>query len=127
MKPLIAILLFFSIIPSTVGQEKNFEMKSSLSCEELNPSFESLTEALDQITQSEYRFTESFTIRRKKGLKAGDYYSCDNKTGYIVLQINERQIIYFEVPKSEWKGLTQSNDPDNYIQTLIKPNYSSIE
>jgi len=114
-------------MPPVLGQERNFDVMPSVSCEELGLSFGSLSEALTQITQSEYRITATFTIRRKKGLKAGSFYSCDAINGYLILQIDDNQIVYFEVPKSVWEDLIQSNDPDYYIQTKIKPIYSRME
>ena len=119
-------ILLSGIILSVLGQEKNFNSEPSVSCEELNSSFGSLSEALTQITQSQFRFTESFKIRRKNGLKSGDFYSCDNEKGYLIIHIDDKFEIYREVIIKDWQDLISSNDPDNLIESLIATKYIRI-
>ena len=124
-KFLLSILLS-GIILSVLGQEQNFNTEPSVSCEELNSSFGSLSEALTQITQSQFRFTESFKIRRKKGLKSGDFYSCDNKKGYLIIHIDDQFEIYKEVIIKDWQDLISSNDPEDLLESLITVKYLKL-
>jgi len=119
------VLLLFPVV--TQAQDRNFEVISeTTSCDELPKVFENNSEALGLIVNAKYRLHQNFKIRRKKGLQSGEFYSCDNQVGYLIIWIDQDYEIYREVALDDWETLISSNDPENILETVIIPNYVRI-
>ena len=126
MRPIFLIVALF-IFRSGFTQERNFEVSSPSSCDNLPSYFENADAALSQIETVKFNTTESFRINRKRGLTSGQFYSCDNKTGFLVLEIDGQKVIYRSVEKTLWNELTSTNDPEGFIYQRIKLRYTMIE
>ena len=55
------------------------------------------------------------------------FYSCDGKSGYLVIKVDKKDIIYLEVPETKWKGLISSADINGFYDTEIKGYYDFIK
>ncbi|MDA0197092.1 MAG: hypothetical protein O2887_19110 [Bacteroidetes bacterium] len=109
------------------GQEKNFVIENEKDCSSLSDIFISKQAALNEIESKEFRDSQNFRINRKKGVRAGNYYSCDHATGFLKLFLDEDTLIFIKVPKHVWDGLIQSNDPDGFVESEILNQYFEIE
>ena len=72
-------------------------------------------QAIEKIRRAKYRFDQKFRLTRKQGLQKGEFYSCDNQTGYLVITLDGRESLYFHVNKDFWDSLVTSADPEGYI------------
>lgn len=121
------LLFLFVIAEEIIAQERNFAVTNEKNCNDLSNNFDSLQNALETLRETRFALTQNFNIKRKKGLKSGEYYSCDSQVGYLVILIDESYSIYFNVPKSDWDVLISSNDPEFFIRQEISKKYVRLE
>jgi hypothetical protein len=109
-------MLFLTISP-VFGQEveHNYQVGPQITtCDSLDIDHLTEMEAIKQIRSLKFRFQQSFKLTRRQGFKGGEYYSCDNNLGYLVLNLNESEKLYIEVKKEFWEILIKSSDPEGY-------------
>ncbi len=71
-------------------------------------------EAIEIIKASKFRYTQNFKLTRKQGLMGGNFYSCDNQTGFLIIIYENLDCLYFNISKDEWEALITSKDPEGY-------------
>ncbi len=106
------------IISPAFGQEveHNYRVGPQVTtCDSLVLDHLSESEAIEQIRSSKFRFQQSFKLTRKQGFKGGEYFSCDNNVGYLILKNNDSEKLYVEVQKEFWEFLITSSDPEGYF------------
>ena len=86
----------------------------STNCDSLDLIEISLSESIALIRASTYRFDQSFRLTRKQGLQLGEYYSCDNKEGFLIIKYDGKESLYYKVDKHIWDELISSLDPEGY-------------
>ncbi len=119
MKFGLSTCLLLTVWFTSEAQEKNYEVISTaVTCDKLPTSFENKDQAYELITSSKFRYQQNFKIRRKSGLKAGEFYSCDNEKGFLIAHINSYFEIYIDVSTNDWEALTSSNDPEKLLQSF---------
>ena len=83
-------------------------------CDSLDVVGFSISESIAMIRNSTYRFDQSFRLTRKQGLQLGEYYSCDNKEGLLIIKYDGKESLYYKVDKHIWDELISSSDPEGY-------------
>jgi len=109
------------------AQEKNFVIENEYDCLSISETFISKQAALDEIDSRQFRYSQNFRINRKRGVRAGNFYSCNHSTGFLKLLLDEDTLIFREVPTELWERLIQSNDPDAFVQSELLNEYFEIE
>lgn len=78
-------------------------------------------EAIRTIKGSTFRYTQNFKLTRRQGLMAGAFYSCDNETGYLIIQYDKVEYLYFDMTRKDWELLKSSKDPEGfYLDQKVK-------
>jgi hypothetical protein len=105
-------------------------------CESLPKEFISYSDAMSQIYKNHFTFSDERrenikTISEKKNVKlvcvCGNYYSCDNKTGYaIFIFINGDIFIYEKVPMKIWIEYKKCISTELYYKNNILTKYRCI-
>ena len=85
-----------------------------VTCDSLELASEPLEERLSMIRSAKYRFDQSFRLTRKTGLQQGEYYSCDNLTGYLIIKYDDTFYLYMKVKKNLWDQMLSSSDPEGH-------------
>ena len=99
---------------------------SKTGCDSLLLDGFSFEEALENIESTTFRFHQKFRNSRLSGVQAGQFYSCDGKSGFLLLTVDKRKIIHLDVPKTIWDNLIQSTDPDLLYREKIRTEYPGI-
>ena len=87
-------------------------------CDSLDIIGFSLSESIALIRASTYRFDQSFRLTRKQGLQLGEYYSCDNEVGFLIIKYNGKESLYHKVDRRIWDELISSSDPEGYYLNI---------
>ena len=82
------------------AQEKNFVIENEYDCLSISETFISKQAALDEIDSRQFRYSQNFRINRKRGVRAGNFYSCNHSTGFLKLLLDEDTLIFREVPNA---------------------------
>lgn len=67
------------------------------------------------IRTTQFRFNQEFKLTRKQGLQKGEYYSCDNKSGFLIVKYDNEYFLFTEVQKNIWNELISSADPEQFF------------
>jgi len=117
------MVLFLLSSTSIYGQEieHNYLVgPQNTTCDSLPTSFYNEEEAINLVEQATFRSTEQFKINRNYGVRGGWYYSCDNKTGYLIILIDDHKHLFKMVPKESWEQLTQTTDFESFIINQLR-------
>ncbi|MBN2173966.1 MAG: hypothetical protein JW731_07535 [Bacteroidales bacterium] len=117
------IIVFLHISPDTIGQgiEHNYLVgPQNTSCDSLPKTFANLEKAISLIENATFRSSEKFTINRKFGVQGGWYYSCDNKTGYLIILQDNYKLLFHGVPKSVWDAFIITTDFETFMDENLR-------
>ena len=123
MKKLSIVLL--SLVPILCAGQK---------CGDLPKYFTSYSDALSHIYGTQFSFSDSRSetiqsMSEKKNAKLvdGNYYSCDNKTGYAKFILRPGDVfIYEKIPMKIWDEYKKCVSPDLYYENNIFTKYKCI-
>lgn len=117
MEKSIGFIFCFVIYFSAYGQKQEHNFKvgpNETDCDFLDITDLSVTKSISRIRASKFRFDQSFKITGKQGLQSGVYYSCDNKEGFLIIEINNKKHLFDKVDIQIWKELISSSNPEEY-------------
>lgn len=123
------LFLMLSIVSSSLCVAQDIKHNytvgpQTVTCDSLKLNESSLDISIESIRRTKFRFDQTFKLTRKSGLQRGEYYSCDNKSGFLIIKYNDSENLYQKVEKVIWNKLTSSADPEGYYlkieQQLIK-------
>ncbi len=125
---LIAAVLIGWGTMSLAQDPHNFKMNpEKVDCHKLPSSFESMDRAVDKIENAKFRYGLRFQTSKQKGVMAGSYHSCDNKTAFLVLTIDDKKMVFSDFTMEAWNELTETNDPDGFYAEKIKGKFSLVQ
>ncbi len=115
-------------VPVFSQVEHNYEVgPQSANCDTLDITSYTLGEAISAIDHTTFRYQQQFKISRTYGIMSARFYSCDGNSGYLVIKVDKKDVIYLEVPETKWKGMISSVDINGFYDTEIKGNYNFIK
>jgi predicted AlkP superfamily phosphohydrolase/phosphomutase len=116
-KSILICILMVTLLSKSYSQEVEHNYKvgpQATTCDSLSLERLSETEAIEQIRLTKFRFQQSFRLTRRMGFKGGEFYSCDNINGYLLLKYNDEEQLYVNVKKEYWENLKISSDPEGF-------------
>jgi hypothetical protein len=99
----------------------------STNCDSLQLNGLPVDKMIQIIKNSAFRFDQQFKISRLSGIRGGNYYSCDGKSGFLMVDVDKEIELYVDVPKSTWDEFLLSPDLDGFYERNIKNSYKQIE
>lgn len=131
MKTALITMIFSMLcinVPVFSQVEHNYKVgPQSANCDTLDIASYPLEEARSAIELATFRYQQQFKISRTYGVMSARFYSCDGNSGYLVMKVDKKDLIYMEVPETKWKGLISSADINGFYDTEIKGNYDAIK
>lgn len=117
--------LFFSILTSTQVHAQEVEHNylvgpQKTNCDSLDLNQKELKDKIAEIKQTNFRYTQHFTLNRKEGFQGGWYYSCDNEIGFLVVKRNNKWELYNGVSKATWQEFVHSGSFEKFIDERLK-------
>jgi hypothetical protein len=112
MKYLFAILSLFIF---TTAQSQN--------CHELPSLFTSQQIALYKVKRSNFSFKESIDTSKSSWISGLSFYSCDKKTGFLIMETKSQKYIHQEVPVLLWEKLKKSSSFGTFYNNNIRGKY----
>jgi len=96
-------------------------------CDSLDIDALSFDEAVQLIERSTFRYQQQFKISRTYGIMNARYYSCNGEEGYLIMRVDKKDLLYFDVPKVKWETLISSADINGVYDSEIAGQYRAIE
>ena len=123
MKQIVIFFILKFSLTCIFAQEvkHNFLVEPQLvNCDSLKLVGFSTNQCIDSIRASKFRFDQSFRLTRKQGLQTAEYFSCDNKYGYLIVRYNGLVNLFYTVERCIWNQMISSSDPEGYYLEIKK-------
>lgn len=95
---------------------------SSKNCDEIPIKFSSYEQALNEIQNSSFELQEA-TSKSSSWITDANYYSCDMKTGFLIIETSKREYIHKDVPIKVWEEFNNSSSLGKYYNQNIKKRF----
>lgn len=95
---------------------------NSKNCDEILSKFNSYEQAINEIRKSDFKFQET-TTKSSSWIDEACYYSCDMKTGFLIIETSSQEYIHKNVPIKIWKEFNNSSSLGKYYNQNIKNRY----
>ena len=96
---------------------------NSLDCKTLPNSYESYSKAIALIEQTTFNFTDEVDTSSSSWIRKANYYSCDNSTGYLIIETDSENYIHQDVPIAVWKEFKDATSFGRYYNSHFKGSY----
>lgn len=127
MKVLTSILLLFLTSTPFVGKgqdPQNMKVENQkLDCNLMKTSFSSMEQMHTTLDSTVFAFKQEVKTTKREGVKKLNYYSCDNEVGFLLIRIGDKEFLYKNYPRYQWKLLIESNDMDEFYNENIRNKY----
>lgn len=92
---------------------------NSKNCDEISSQFNSYEQAINEIQNSRFEFQDA-TSKNSSWIKDANYYSCDMKTGFLIIETSKQEYIHKDVPIKVWEEFNNSSSLGKYYNQNIK-------
>lgn len=113
MSRVITILLLIALTSSCKSQN----------CKALPTSFPSYLGAIKQVRNSNFTSSEKLNTDKSSWIKGLQFYSCDSKVGFLIIQTDNKEYIHQNLPVEIWNELKVAESFGSFYNNRIKNKY----
>lgn len=99
---------------------------NSQNCSELKDDFTSYEQAQKLIETSKFNFSDNCNTSKSSWILGAEYYSCDNKSGYFLIETKKKTYIHKDLPKEIWNEFKKADSFGKFYNSTIKGKYQLI-
>lgn len=116
----ICILLFVLCfgIPFVIFGQRN--------CNDLPNKFKSYANALQQVRNTKFVYSDKLNTSGSSFITGANYYSCDGKSGYLIIGLNNKDYIHQGLPKQIWLSFKKAESLGSFYSKNIRYRYRLI-
>lgn len=92
-------------------------------CIKLPSTFKSYSQATNIVKAAKFKIIETANTSKSTWVKSATYYSCDGKTGYLIIMLKSKEYIHANLPYSIWKGFKNAASKGKYYDSNIRYKY----
>lgn len=92
-------------------------------CDGLPTSFESYQSAMQQITTTTFKKSETLDTSKSSWIKGAEFHSCDLVTGYLILKTSKSEYLHAGVPLELWNEFKKASSYGQFYNARIKGRY----
>lgn len=120
------ILVIYVLAGFTAHAQDPQNMKvenQNLDCNKMKTSFSDIEEANSVLSATTFAFTQELKTTKRSGVKHASYFSCDNEMGYLLIGVDNKEYVYKNFPRFQWKLLVETNDLDDFYDESVRGKY----
>ena len=115
MKKIFLSITFLLLIGTSV---------KSQSCKQLPDNFYSYSQAIQEIKNATFKYTENLPYGKSSWIISASFYSCDGSTGYLIYTTDKgKEYIHEKVPIRVWREFKNASSSGSYYVQNIKGRY----
>lgn len=92
-------------------------------CNTLPVKFSSYEQAINLVENSSFKIDESMNTSKSGWILSAHYYSCDGRTGFLLIQLKQRKYIHANMPESVWEQFKKASSFGSFYDHYIKGKY----
>ena len=93
-------------------------------CTKLPNIFSNYQQACTLVKSSVFRLHENVDTSNSSWIRAANYYSCDSKTGFLIIKADQTEYIHQNVPINVWYAFKNASSFGSYYSSNIKGRYA---
>lgn len=97
--------------------------KTKDSCDKLPAQFSSFDQAVLKIKSSDFRIKEEANTSKSSWIRGASFYSCDENTGFYILQTDKQEYLYTNMPYSVWTDFKNAESLGTFYNNNINHKY----
>jgi hypothetical protein len=95
-------------------------------CVRLPSTFKSYNQAISLVKAAKFKIIETANTSKSSWVKSATFYSCDGKTGYLIILLKNKEFIHANLPYTEWKRFKNAASLGQYYDYNIKHKFKLI-
>ncbi|WP_367997935.1 KTSC domain-containing protein [Zobellia uliginosa] len=99
---------------------------SGQDCKTINDNFVSYENALKVIKSADFSYSDDCNTSKSSWINDAKYYSCDNKTGYLLLETKSKTYIHKKIPIEKWNDFKKAESFGKYYNRNIKGRFQLV-
>lgn len=96
---------------------------SQSNCNSLPKRFNSYSDAVYQLKNAHFSYVDNVNTSRSSFVTSANYYSCDGKTGFLIIGLKYKEYIHKDVPIKVWQQFKQASSFGQFYNRNIKGRY----
>ncbi|MFZ1790972.1 MAG: KTSC domain-containing protein [Saprospiraceae bacterium] len=96
------------------------------SCEIEHKRFNTYENAVLIVRNSQFEYYDFITTNKSTWIDKAEYYSCDKKIGYLIIEVDSRTYIHKDLPYQIWNDFKTANSFGAFYNKIIKGKFSLI-
>lgn len=96
---------------------------NSQNCKEFAHAFAGYKTAIEQVEKSSFTIKESIDTSKSSWIRGLSFYSCDKKTGFLIMETKSQKYIHQQVPILLWEKLKNSPSFGTFYNDNIRGKY----
>jgi hypothetical protein len=96
---------------------------NSQSCNELPTQFSNYQAAVSNVKSTKFTIKDSVDTSRSSFVESVSFYSCDSKTGFLLVKIKGTEYIHQNVPIAVWGSFKKADSYGSFYSKNIKGRY----
>ncbi|MFY7742870.1 MAG: KTSC domain-containing protein [Flavobacterium sp.] len=88
-------------------------------CNKIPLTFKTYEQAVSVVEKSTFEFQEE-TTKSSSWIEDANYYSCDKKNGFLIIETSRQKYIHKDVPIKIWEEFNNSTSLGKYYNRNIK-------
>lgn len=95
-------------------------------CNNLTNEYTSYEEALATVRHTHFKVKETISNTESSWIKTAFYYSCDEITGYLIIETYTKEYIHLNMPMDVWNEFKIAKSKGGYYNQNIKGRYRLV-
>ena len=112
-------ILFFTFLISL----SSYISKAQTDCKNLPRSFKSYNDAVSKVISAKFLYSDGLSGNFSSWIDKANYYSCDKRNGYLILETSDKQYIHKNVPLDVLYSFKVAKSKGSYYSKYIRGRY----
>lgn len=92
-------------------------------CNDLPKKFKNYGNALQQVRNTKFVYSDKMNTSKSSFITGASYYSCDGKSGYMIVRLNNKDYIHQGLPKHIWLSFKRAESLGRFYSSNIRYKY----
>ena len=89
-------------------------------CSTIDKTFDTYQNALKIIKSSNFKFSDDCSTKKSSWIYDAQYFSCDGKTGFLIIETKSQTYMHKDVPIKIWNEFKKSESFGKYYNRNLK-------
>jgi len=99
---------------------------AQIGCNNLPLNYSTYNKALSSVKGAKFSYVDNINTSRSSFITIASYYSCDGRSGFLIIGLQNREYIHKNLPKTIWMQLKQASSLGTFYNQYIRGRYTLV-